>query len=334
MVDSPSPLTEALDEANSLDGSGWLMGGLHAATYYNGQHRRAARDWRLQDQIELDLHLTGANVTGHATRADMFGNFVRRSAEAVKELAKDIAGLERHTPGLLIEGAAPGSVRVVLRSPSRQSRDDETEVAPVETLDGKALHQFASIFLLAEVESSGQDDDLLTVAVERLNGRARQALRSVGTAIMDASFDIEGDLAARGHDPQRVVITPGTAARVVKAAGEQEATVDHDRISGEVDGWVWSKSIMQFKPDQGRSFPAVVPPDLQETVAAIVGQPEHRAVGTFLVTKRYPSGDRASEHRSYVLEAIEATVDEVTVDIQLPDTSNRRDPWGNPHPPF
>src|SRR5687768_9097322 len=98
MADSQAPLADALTEASRLDGSGWLLGGLAAATAYDGQHRRAARDWRLQDQTELDLHLTGANVKGHATRADMFGRFVRRSAEAVKELAKDISGLQRHTP--------------------------------------------------------------------------------------------------------------------------------------------------------------------------------------------------------------------------------------------
>src|SRR5690349_9647369 len=120
MADNPSPLIDALTEASELEGSSWLVGGLHAATQYDAQHRMAARDWRLQDQTELDLHVTGANVVGHATRADLFGTFVRRSAEAVKELAKDISGLQRHTPGLLIEGTSPGSVRVVLKSPGRQ----------------------------------------------------------------------------------------------------------------------------------------------------------------------------------------------------------------------
>ena len=67
----------------------------------------------------------------------------------------------------------------------------------VETLDGKALHQFASLFLLAEDE-----EELLDASVRQLRGGARRALRSVGQSVIDSSWSIEGNLAARGFlDP-------------------------------------------------------------------------------------------------------------------------------------
>lgn len=180
----------------------------------------------------------------------------------------------------------------------------------VETLDGKALHQFASLFMLAEDET-----DLLDASVHQLPGGARRALRQVGQSVVEASWNIEGSLAARGRDVQRVVISPTGAARLVRAVGEQAAETESKVISGAVDGWTWSKSVMDFQPSTGRGFRAVVPPDLQEAVAAINGQPDHDAVGRFRVTTIYPSGDYNYQRKSYVLESIQAAADEDLTDI-------------------
>jgi hypothetical protein len=303
-------LADALAESESSEGSAFLAGALNAAFSYAPDNRQLLRDFRLKDQTELDLHLAGANVLDNATRADWLGVFMNRTAQAVKELAKGIAGKERHTPGLLVEGPGPGSVRVIFRSPPQPKRSVPMPGTDVETLDGKALHQFASLFLLAEDET-----DLLDASVRQLPGAARRALRQVSQQVVEASWSIEGSLAARGKDVQRVVISPNGAANLIRAVGEEAAVTESKTISGAVDGWTWSKSVMDFQPSTGRAFRAVVPPDLQEIVAAINGQPNHDAVGRFSVTTSYPSGDFNYQHRSYVLESIQASAGEDLTDL-------------------
>ncbi|KQQ43079.1 hypothetical protein [Nocardioides sp. Leaf307] len=303
-------LEAALAESEEHDGSMFLTGALDAAFSYSPGHRRELRDFRLKDQTELDLHLAGANVFDHETRADWLGVFMNRTAQAVKELAKGIAGKERHTPGLLVEGPGAGSVRVIFRSPPQPKRAAPVPGTDVETLDGKALHQFASLFMLAEDET-----DLLEASVHQLPGGARRALRQVGQSVVEASWSIEGSLTARGRDVQPVVISPTGAARLVHAVGEQAAETESKLIAGAVDGWTWSKSVMDFQPSTGRGFRAVVPPDLQESVAAINGQPDHDAVGRFRITTIYPSGDYSYQRRSYVLEGIEAAMDSDLLDL-------------------
>jgi hypothetical protein len=61
---------------------------------------------------------------------------------------------------------------------------------------------------------------------------------------------------------------------------------------------------MRFAPEDARPFTASVPPSLQEAVAAIVGQPNHRADAEFLVTKTFPQGDAQVARRSYALTEI------------------------------
>lgn len=300
----------ALEQVHTLPGSSVLTASMRAAFGSAPSFEAASRDFRLRDQTELDLNLEGANVLDHQTRADWLGVFMTRTSHAVKELAKGIAGKERHTPGLLVEGPGPGSVRVIFRSPPQPKQPAVLYGTDTETLDGKALHQFASLFLLAEDET-----ELLDAQVRRLPGAARQAMRQVGQQIIDASWTIEGRLAARGRDVARVIISPDGAANLVRAAGEVAAVTDPETIPGAVDGWTWSRSVMDFQPKSGRGFRAVVPPGLQEVVAAIVGQPNHDAVGKFMVTTTYPSGDYSSRRKSYVLESIHAVADNGLTDL-------------------
>ncbi len=308
--DKQQSLEAALTESEGREGSLFLAAALDAAFSFAPDSRQIMRDHRLRDQTELDLHLTGASVLNHATRADWLGLFMNRTSQAVKELAKGIAGKERHTPGLLVEGPGPGSVRVIFRSPPQPKRSVPMPGTEAETLDGKALHQFASLFLLAEDET-----ELLDASVRQLPGAARRALRQVGQSVVESTWSIEGSLTARGRDPQPVVITPTGAARLIRAVGEQAAETEPKTIAGAVDGWTWSKSVMDFQPAGGRAFRAVVPPDLQEAVAAINGQPDHDAVGKFLVTTVYPSGDYNYQRKSYVLTSISAAVDDDLIDL-------------------
>lgn len=308
--DHGASLAAAFAEVRERPGSMFLTGALNAAFSRTDEQRRALRDERLRDQTELDLHLEGANVVDHATRADWLGVFMTRTSQAVKELAKGIAGMERHTPGLLVEGPGAGSVRVTFRSPSQPKRIAALPGTESETLDGKALHQFASLFLLAEDET-----DLLEAQVRQLPGAARVAMRQVGKQVIDASWRIEGTLAARGRDVERVLISANGAANLVRAVGELDAETETETIQGAVDGWTWSKSVMDFKPATGRGFRAVVPPGLQELVAAIVGQPNHDAIGRFNVTTTYPSGDYTSRRKSYVLESVAAVGEDDLTDL-------------------
>lgn len=303
-------LAAALAEVRSKPGAAFLTGALSAAFSNTDDQRRVLRDERLQDQTELDLHLNGANVTDHATRADWLGVFMTRTSQAVKELAKGISGKQRHVPGLLVEGPGPGSVRVIFRSPPQPKRANVLPGTETETLDGKALHQFASLFLLAEDEA-----DLLDASVRELKGPARRALRQVGQQVIDASWTIEGNLAARGRDLQHVVISPNGAANLVRAVAEEAAETKPEIIPGAVDSWTWSKSVMTFQPRNGREFRAVVPPRLQEVVAAINGRPDHDATGHFTVTISYPSGDYSSQRKTYVLDAIEAHGDDDLIEL-------------------
>jgi hypothetical protein len=299
--DSRQSFLAALEEVSSLPGATFIQNSIEAAFGESADYRQALTDFRLQDQTELDLHLTGATVKDHATRADWLGKFMLRTSVAVKELAKGIAGTQKHTPGLLVEGPSAGSVRVTFRSPSHKSARGGMPGTDVETLDGKALHQFASLFMLAE-----DDDELLAGSIRELRGEARRALNQVSKCVVDAAWTIEGDLAARGRDLQHVVISPNGAARVMLATKVDAEEVETVRVAGAVDSWTWSKSVMDFLPDGAKPFRAVVPPRLQETVAAINGQANHDAVAWFIRTTMYPSGDYSYQRKSYVLDRIEA----------------------------
>src|SRR5687767_6605792 len=111
----PHSLSESLKRALAASqggdlGSQLLRGSMRAAIAGDPVLESVFDDSMLRSAAELDLHLAGGGVKDHRTRADFLGKFLTRAANAVKELAKDIAGLSRYTPGLLTEAPTFGSV--------------------------------------------------------------------------------------------------------------------------------------------------------------------------------------------------------------------------------
>lgn len=305
MTDSlPEALRKALRSASGDDFASRLSrASLYTATRGQPDLEQVYTDMTLRSSAELDLHLEGAGVTDHSTRADALGRLLARSATAVKELAKDIGGLSRHTPGLLTEAPALGSVRVVLRTPDVKRTQEGLPIEDTQSLDALALHQLASLMLQADEDNPA--DDALDASIQQLRGETRQALRLLGQAVLDGNWDVEGSLVVPGHGRQPVHLGQRGARRIVEVAKRKDTDVKHVSLIGEVDGWVWSSSTMRFDPDEGRAFTAAVPPNLQSGVAAIVGQADHRAAAEFLVTTTFPQGDTQSAKRSYALMAIE-----------------------------
>lgn len=280
-----------------------LRASMEVAASTHPEYQKALVDARLQGAAELDLHLGGEGVTDHRTRALFLGEFLRRSSEAVKELAKEIGGLARHTPGLLVEAPTTGSVRIVLRTMEPARDTNQPAGVSGSSLDAMAMHQLASLLLLADEDS---EEDPLEASVTQLRGNARLAVKQFAQSVLTADWEIQGTLAMQGHGRLGVRLGQSGARRLVAAAEMKGTELDSVQLSGQVDGWTWSTSTMRFVPSAGRPFVAAVPPELQSEVATINGSEQHRARADFLVTRTYPTGDKSLVRSSYALTAIEA----------------------------
>src|SRR5262245_2221174 len=117
-------------------------------------------------------------------------------SEAVKETAKARVGRQRYRDNLLIEGATPGSVRVVLRVarpgiPEGQTVDAATVAT---TVDSDALRTVASIL----VHASDPDlDTPLAAEIAELPMKARTALKRVANASQQGGWGVRGSIRQR-----------------------------------------------------------------------------------------------------------------------------------------
>lgn len=259
-------------------------------------------------QVEVDLHLEGEGVDGHSTNAMHFATFVSRIAEAVKETAKDIAGRERYTTGLLIEGVRPGSVRVVLKAP--EEKVTATQPFPGtdgSTIDSQALRRIAQVMTLAS-EADEIEGDALEAAVQQLPFNARRSLRTAVRESKRASWDIDGVIRERRKGIDRVQLSTRGASKLEQALGQSHIEHRTEEAFGTIDGLKYSLGVMWFTPETGgRSFPASVQDDkLLSRVAELATDHEQRVLAIFESYSSLSDGDDAVVKRSRVLRSVVA----------------------------
>ena len=162
-------------------------------------------------QARLDLHLTEGSVQGHAAPADKFAALVAGVADATREVARKRLGRRAHPSALLVRGAAPGSVRLVLEVAAHADDTNPGSMVDTSTVDSQALRQVAAILANADDMS---DDSTITAQIGPLSGKARKALRRAADQIAAQQWHVAGRLEQRGFTPAEVAISPAGASRL------------------------------------------------------------------------------------------------------------------------
>lgn len=258
------------------------------------------------EQAELDLHLMGGGVTGHATNAHAFSLFVSGISEAVKETAKATAGKGSYTEGLLIEGAAPGSVRIVLRAPqptTAESSIDDVTSGP--TVDSQALLQVGSLLSHA---GEGDEDSPLLAEVRQLPGKALRGLKRASRSAAAAGWDIEGVVRQRGRGADRIKLSRDGAKRLVSALDDTTAVTSYERLIAKIDGARQSINTVWFAPDVGGVPVRAGVPDVEllKKVARLGADPDGLVEAHFRVVTSTTSGENPRTQKSRVLIGVEA----------------------------
>ena len=256
------------------------------------------------EQAEVDLHLEGPGVADNATNARQFALFVSGLSEAVKETAKARARRKSYRDNLLIEGATPGSVRVVLRVatpviPKGQKVDESTVASSV---DSDALRTVASILVHA---SDPNLDTPLAAEIAELPMKARTALKRVANASQHGGWGVRGSIRQRQVGAADLELTADGATRLrleLEQAHEKRRT---ERQVGTIDGFRWSLGTLYFEPEGAPRFTAgVTETRVAQQVTRLMSDPRQRVAAEFDVVESYLPGDQARTRVSRVLTAI------------------------------
>ncbi|MBJ8342822.1 hypothetical protein JGU71_28420 [Antrihabitans sp. YC3-6] len=256
------------------------------------------------EQAEVDLHLTGPGVRNHSTNAHHFAQFVSGISEAVKETAKEMAGKGRYSEGLVIEGATPGSVRVVLRAPEPKVVQDQTidERTAASSVDSDALRAIAAIL----THASDKDPNSPFVAeLAELPVKARRGLKRAVTQSRKAGWLIEGTVRQRQIGAGTVLLSAEGAMRLALQleSGTEKRTTE--KAIGRIDGFRRSLGTLYFIPDGGQPFIAGVKDSSVATrVTELFVDPDEMVEAIFHVVESLLPGAGAVTRRSRVLVSI------------------------------
>lgn len=239
------------------------------------------------EQAELDLHLGGPNVPAHVTNARLFARFVAGISKTVKETAKAKAGRKSYSERLLVEGATPGSVRVVFRAPNPAPRysvdNNPAEGTEASTVDSDALRRVATVFALS---SDNDPESPLYSELRDLPDPARAALKRIANLTIHAGWEIEGHVRQRHFGADSVTFGPAAAVRLRFELESIPEQVVIETLSGRLDGFRRSLGTVYIIPDIGRAIPVVVQtPELLRTVSALAADPDIRVVATMEVVR-------------------------------------------------
>ncbi|MCL1871306.1 MAG: hypothetical protein FWF90_12955 [Promicromonosporaceae bacterium] len=200
-------------------------------------------------QVELDLHLTGEGVTGHATKANDLAVLIKKLSESTKFVAREIAGARKWSENLLVEGVAPGSVRVVIRAPELPAEPGQLDVDPGESADSKALRRVASLLTLASSDDLAGGDDPLAAAVQGLPKPARESLRLAAQTVVDARWEVDGTV-RRWREPEvQLRITSRGAKHLRDTLGQKVSKPERVSFVGTLDGFRRSVGVAFLRPD-------------------------------------------------------------------------------------
>ena len=258
------------------------------------------------DQAEVDLHLSGPGVKGHATNAHYFSQFVSGISEAVKETAKSRVGKGRYSEDLLIEGLGPGSVRVVLRAPSPPAPNDGGE--PIDgvsasTVDSEALRSIVAILTHA---SSEDEESPLVAELLDLPAKARRGLKRATKTTNEAGWDIKGSIRQRNIGSENVVLTPEGAFRLRQGLDAQVESRTEETVVGNIDGFRRSLSTLYFEPEGSTRIiqAAVLDSEIAATITDLFSEPDLMVEVVFEVVETFLPGDRTHPLRSRSVQSI------------------------------
>lgn len=213
--------------------------------------------YRGPDQAELDLHLEGPGVVGHTTDAKHFSKFISKITGAVAAASKVDKAHARARSGLLIEGATPGSVRVVFKSAPafvKQSAapapgaDILFDVGETSTADSVALREIATILSTASDADNFADEEL-GAALGLVPANAHHLLFEAISTAASADWQISGSVRQRGIGRRKVTLTKRGAARLSTLLRPMNETVESLELRGTLDGYKPSEARMWLRPE-------------------------------------------------------------------------------------
>lgn len=268
------------------------------------------------EQAELDLHLDGQSIENHSARAEPFGLFITRTAEAVKEMSKAKLGRERYTADLLISPAMPGSLRVVLRSPDRHDKK-HTELGSTSTsnVESDSLRTLAILLSQAGENSDLQpgidaDSSPIDATIQQLPAVARERVRAAVQQVVSAGWSVEGELRQRGIGIVKIHLANERAALLGDQLSQTESKVEKNlNFTGTIDGTRRFTGTMWFKPQKSlKPFVAsVTDANLLEKVNELNAFPDAIVTATFdrFVVHRAGTDSIRARSTTYALTAIE-----------------------------
>lgn len=259
------------------------------------------------EQAEVDLHLDGPGVDGHSTNAKRFAEFISGVSDAVKETAKHRAGKGRYAAGLLIEGATPGSVRVVLKAPTptiarAQEVDPETFASSIES---DALRSIAAILTHA---SDPDPNSPLVAELAELPLGARVGLKRAIKSSRKAGWTVEGQMRQRRIGLREVRLSTDGATRLSLELDSRIDRKTKETVIGKIDGYRRSLGTVYFIPDGGKVFTAgVLDSEIVPAVTDILTDPEAEVKAVFNVVESQMPGGKGQIRKSRTLIGIQRT---------------------------
>lgn len=232
------------------------------------------------DQAELDLHIDGASVHSHSVRAEPFGVFVARAAEAVKEITKASLRRAAYRSNLEISAATAGSLRVLLKAPQPDGSEAQIDSITASTADSDSLRRLA--ILLAQ---AGQEDrDVMDATIRELPIAARTKVRSAVDQVAKSGWDLAGELRQRHVGVVPIHLSNDDVKALHAQLGEATVEVDPDVVMrGVIDGARRTTGSMWFIPlESSAPFTAsVTDADLLERVNVLNATPDHLVRAVF-----------------------------------------------------
>ena len=266
------------------------------------------------EQAELDIHFDGPTIEGHSGKAEPFGIFVTRTAQAVKEMAKTKLGLGSYSSKLLISATTPGSLRVVLKAPSTPDKGHTVlERSDSSNVESDSLRTLAILLSQAGGIDPGpdseHDDGPMVATIQQLPPAARERVKSAVAEVARAGWKIDGELRQKGVGIVRIHVPHDRVTRLQDQLAQTSSSVEKDvSVVGAIDGTRRFTGSMWFQPEKSdKPFVAsVTDAKLLEKVNEINALADARVRATF---ERYSvsrtGGEKARSRVTYLLTAIE-----------------------------
>jgi hypothetical protein len=255
-------------------------------------------------RTDVDFRVSGDGVLGNAVNARDLGQLVTRTATAVKELVKNATHLRRFSSNLELLAIRPGSVRFVLQEPPNPRLAQPSDMGNIETVEGQALRQLASLLQQAEQDASSRapDDSVLTASLVHVGVPARRAVGSLARTVQNSGWTIKASVGRGFTKRGDFVLTPRGARQLVEATSTSRTESKTVVILGYVDGFSYSAATMDFKPSHGRLFSAAVPEPLHDEVTRRLAEDHERLIrAQFVEVTAYAEGGVGVVRRGYEL---------------------------------